>query len=384
MGSSSPSGELIPPPAERDDTHKVYSIAIACIVLGVLGSVIIGTRLRYRVRTKTIGIDDYAIIPSSVLYIGWTVLTVYSPLAAGVGKPLHEITLAEYTIWFQSIIAATWLYPSMSTGIRVSIILFYYRMFAKGHGMSFTYVIWALLGLQAIYVVVFSILPAFICRPFRYAWLPIERAPYCSSNYWNALVIALYSVSLAFDIILLFFPIIPVSRLQMPLRKRIGVGVMFAFGASASIAASYKLAVYVVDMPRTQTRDPDWLKYLMSRYIPVQFDNYGVTVWIPGQLEPTLALLGASLPAIYPFCKTIMGRFAIKLSGDRSFNSFHAPFNSEAGRQCASRPGEGGRLGVPGTFHKLNESQVALQPLGSHHNSHNPRTNLHNYGPEAR
>ena len=40
------------------------------------------------------------------------------------------------------------------------------------------------------------------------------------------------------------------------------------------------------------------LQYEMSTLIPPQFDTYGRTFWIPSQVEPTVALIGTSLPAI--------------------------------------------------------------------------------------
>lgn len=40
------------------------------------------------------------------------------------------------------------------------------------------------------------------------------------------------------------------------------------------------------------------LQYEMSMLIPPQFDTYGRTFWIPSQVEPTVALIGTSLPAI--------------------------------------------------------------------------------------
>lgn len=40
------------------------------------------------------------------------------------------------------------------------------------------------------------------------------------------------------------------------------------------------------------------LNYEMSNLIPPQFDTYGVTFWIPSQVEPTVALIGASMPAL--------------------------------------------------------------------------------------
>lgn len=57
----------IPPPTEINDTHKVYSIAVACIVLGVLASLTVILRLIQRVRSRAFGLDDYAIIPGLVI-----------------------------------------------------------------------------------------------------------------------------------------------------------------------------------------------------------------------------------------------------------------------------------------------------------------------------
>ncbi len=61
-----PHDGLLPPPTEVNNTHKVYSIAIGCILMGIVGSAFVSARLWYRVRSKTLGIDDYAIIPAFV------------------------------------------------------------------------------------------------------------------------------------------------------------------------------------------------------------------------------------------------------------------------------------------------------------------------------
>lgn len=57
----------IPPPSKINDTHKVYSIAVACIILGVLASLTVILRLIQRVRSRAFGLDDYAIIPGLVI-----------------------------------------------------------------------------------------------------------------------------------------------------------------------------------------------------------------------------------------------------------------------------------------------------------------------------
>ena len=57
---------LLPPPTAIDNTHKVYSIAIACIVLGVIASLTVLSRLGVRLYSRAFGADDWAMIPALV------------------------------------------------------------------------------------------------------------------------------------------------------------------------------------------------------------------------------------------------------------------------------------------------------------------------------
>ena len=126
---------------------------------------------------------------------------------------------------------ATWLYPAMTASIRVSILLFYSRVFGTT-SRYMRYAIWLLLPMQAIYLIVFSTLPAFICRPLYMAWHPLERQHYFNDWYYYYTQVALYSVSMVFDAILLFLPLYAIWKLQMPLSKRLGVSLIFILGAA--------------------------------------------------------------------------------------------------------------------------------------------------------
>ena len=119
----------------------------------------------------------------------------------------------------------------MSTAIRVSILLFYYRIFATP-GARLNMVIKALIGLHLVYLIVYSIMPAFICRPLYMAWHPIERNFYFRDWYYYYTQVALYSTSMSLDIILLVLPLYPVWQLQMPLKRRASVSVIFMLGAA--------------------------------------------------------------------------------------------------------------------------------------------------------
>lgn len=67
--------------------------------------------------------------------------------------------------------------------------------------------------------------------------------------------------------------------------------------------------------------DPRWMTTQLSRVVPPQFDAYGYTFWIPSQVEPTVALIGTSLPA--------MSQALMKLSPQ--FKKFMATIGSTRG-----------------------------------------------------
>ncbi|CAG8960345.1 hypothetical protein HYFRA_00012419 [Hymenoscyphus fraxineus] len=294
---SDPLAGLIPPPTEVNNAHKVHSVAISCILLCVIASLTVFARLAVRISSERLGFDDYAIIPGTLLFIGWTVLAAYVNLNAGVGKPLWEITIAEYSLWYKGVVVSMWLYPIMSAAIRVSILCFYYRIFVTGNS-KLKLPLQILLATQFLYVFVFSVTPAFVCKPYHFAWDPLKHVLYCDDWYYYRTQVGLYSVSMALDAILFALPIVPLWKLKMPTKKRIGLIVIFLLGASSCIAASYKLGIFVNQMKFYVPTNATWLQHMMSRFIPGQWDKYGLTFWIPCQVEPTVALIGTSLPAL--------------------------------------------------------------------------------------
>lgn len=165
------------------------------------------------------------------MFIGWTILGVYANLAAGIGKPLTEVTVSEFSVWFKCLVAITFLYPWTSASIRVSILLFYRRIFEKGAGATRIWTLRVLMVAQGVYIIAFTFLPLPMCTPFYYAWDPLGRSSHCDLQYWYYVFEGQYAASLVLDACLLFYPMAPVLRLQMPLKKRLGVVFIFVLGA---------------------------------------------------------------------------------------------------------------------------------------------------------
>jgi hypothetical protein len=56
----------------------------------------------------------------------------------------------------------------------------------------------------------------------------------------------------------------------------------------------------------------------MSRAIPPQWDKYGYTFWIPTHVEPTVAIIGSSLPALRNHLQIPIKKLTSVISGSRS------------------------------------------------------------------
>jgi hypothetical protein len=156
-------------------------------------------------------------------------MAAYFNFHSGIGKPIGDITYSEFTTFFKGVFVAAWMYPAMSAMIRVSILLFYRRLFSNADS-KYRLIIWSLIILQGVYVIIFEVLPGFSCHPIKDAWDPLKRYTSCSMLYIDATE-ALYSVSLAFDVIILVFPIFVVWRLHMPNQRRVSASIVFILGA---------------------------------------------------------------------------------------------------------------------------------------------------------
>lgn len=76
----------------------------------------------------------------------------------------------------------------------------------------------------------------------------------------------------------------------------------------------------------------------MSRVIPPQWDKFGYTFWIPSQVEPTVAMIGSSLPALRTH---IFSRFQGLTSTLRSFwglkSTYTSGFSEDAAEERPKR-----------------------------------------------
>ncbi|KAF2011092.1 hypothetical protein BU24DRAFT_427301 [Aaosphaeria arxii CBS 175.79] len=125
----------------------------------------------------------------------------------------------------------------------------------------------------------------FACWPREKIWHP-HLYGRCIST--NASIIATSAINILSDFTILFLPLLSISRLQLPLKKKIGVSTVFAIGLFACIASILRL-YYSVKL--SQTHDITWAIAPVGMWSLAEF----ATVIIVGCFPP--------LPRLWKFLR---------------------------------------------------------------------------------
>lgn len=110
------------------------------------------------------------------------------------------------------------------TLIKVSLLLFYRRIFSTAQFRLRTNIVGALV---IAWLFINNFLAAFQCRPIRKAWLALTPG-HCIEPL--GLILGLQAGNTALDIIILALPVYAISKLQMSLAKKISVLAIFLLG----------------------------------------------------------------------------------------------------------------------------------------------------------
>lgn len=202
------------------------------------------------------------------MYVVWASLVVYTNFEGSLGVDAKDMTFKQIQITYrvsraikisrgshriitvlidQTTVISLWLYSPITTLIRVSILLFYKRLFASTIS-AIAVAIWVLLVMQVLFCLVLIILPAVRPTPLSLLWDP-HRIPGNTEFYawYSVLQMGTYIVSLVFDVAIFILPIFPIVSLRLPILKRVTTGLIFLVGAGYLDFCSPRLLVLTGD-----------------------------------------------------------------------------------------------------------------------------------------
>ncbi|TRX97265.1 hypothetical protein FHL15_002059 [Xylaria flabelliformis] len=287
--------QVFGPPPVGIDLQAKQETAIIVVAIGSTAFATIALGLRIWARNfQRFGMmaDDYLMVVALIFTYGTLVITI---LGAQAGAGRHVWALHP---------------PEVANIFRLSILLFYRRLFERGStwfhirlGFAAFFTTGYLLSIWAV--------AAALCNPVEFFWTKFLGATGTCLDI-NASFLSLTVLNLVADLLVLVVPIPEILALQMTRKKKIGVcGVMLLGGLVCVVSAVRIWAFYRF----TVEADLTW----------VQAD-----VFLLSSVEPSFGIVSACLPSLRPLYRRARAKITGKDSHGSSAGTWYA--NSKASR----------------------------------------------------
>jgi hypothetical protein len=150
-------------------------------------------------------------------------------IRSGFGRNIWDITpFSTITRFYQFFQALAVTYKIQISLAKISVCLFLLRIF---QARTFRYIAYALIGINAAIGITWALVDSFRCLPTRLIWLGWKNEePGQCINFINSTLVNCL-VNIFVDSILILMPVYEVIKLQLPLRKKLTVGLMFVVGS---------------------------------------------------------------------------------------------------------------------------------------------------------
>ena len=160
----------------------------------------------------------------------------------GLGQDMWKVPFSDitFTLYFFWISEST--YFALIGFIKIQFLLFYLHIFPD---KNFRRVVWGVIAFNLTSMIAFVFSSIFLCSPVSFAWTQWDGEHHgtCSNN--NSLSYANASISILLDFVALSLPLPQIWRLQLSLRKKIGVLLMFSVGAFVTVVSILRLRSFV-------------------------------------------------------------------------------------------------------------------------------------------
>ncbi|KAL8815758.1 MAG: hypothetical protein Q9223_005138 [Gallowayella weberi] len=285
---------------------NAWKVSVAdCVGLGLV-SIVIAARCVTKLRiTKSPGWEDFIAVVTWLMFVAFTTLDFVQRFRYGAGRHTWDLPPEYYNGYFRIGVARSYLYVLGTMLAKLSLLLFLYRIFRVER--KFQIAAWALGTILVVWTVISFCLMIFACRPLKASWditAQLDPKTKCKPAAYNTLNIQ-GICNILTDFGLLFLPIPMVWRLQMSLKKKLGVAAVFATGAF--ICAIAIVRQYIVWT--TPKANDNW-KAVKS------------TIWM--SVEFSMSIVVSCLPALAPFFKQFSELASLVPSSIRSKFSSHS------------------------------------------------------------
>ncbi|KAF6836211.1 CFEM domain-containing protein [Colletotrichum musicola] len=163
-------------------------------------------------------------------------------LSLGLGKDIWTLRPEKITQFLKLVFVTQIFYISGLCLIKASIIFFYLRIFPS---VRFRRVVWATQGFNILLAVLYLILTFTQCDPLPLYWTGWDGQQAGACRDFNKLVLSHVGFNMALDVWMLALPLTQLYKLNMRLRKKIGIILMFSVGIFLTAVSAIRIQTVV-------------------------------------------------------------------------------------------------------------------------------------------
>ncbi|KAF2398132.1 hypothetical protein EJ06DRAFT_523486 [Trichodelitschia bisporula] len=319
MGAPTPAEMAAWPLPNYVNPETRKTALFVCIGIGIgFALPLVLSRIFIRLRMKgKLGADDWVIVAAmiQILSIGSNALAVYGTHFGG-GYHLWDVKPQWVPIFRKIAMAGAILFNTLVVLPKISVCLTYLRLFPSRLNRYFCIILIVfMIGL----CLSTDLVTIFQCRPVKSYWDATVTAEYCVDP--PAFNLTTGSLNSFTDLLSYLWPIQFLLRVQIPLRQRLGICLLFALGCSVTVAGLVRLY------------------YVHKTLAGWEYFYDGAAIWASSSIEANFGIVFACLHAIKPLMKGLTGAL---------FNVYGSGRPSR--RQYNNRPSGQDEKDIPMTF----------------------------------
>ncbi|KAF4848631.1 hypothetical protein CGCSCA4_v004822 [Colletotrichum siamense] len=244
--------------AERLDSVRVSATACGVTVadntalpryltgiLFALPTVFIGIRILNKILNPLPwGADDFMAIIGYVCTIPLVPL-IYRSLDIGLGDPVWTVAPTKMVEFLQMLFATQILYVVGLMTLKASVLFFFLRIFPT---RGFRKIVWVTHGLNFLVGLIYIILTFAQCRPLSLYWTGWDKNESYKNERcldFNKFILSHAIINIILDVWMLILPLTQLYKLNLVLRKKIGVMLMFSVGLFLTAVSAIRIHTMV-------------------------------------------------------------------------------------------------------------------------------------------
>ena len=223
-------------------------------------------------------LDDWTILATLVVGTACTAATIGGTIKHGLGKDLWTLEPKEITTMLLYFDVVASLYFSSLTLLKLSIILFYIKIFPSEGAQR---LLKGTAAFTLVWGITYVIIAIFQCHPISYFWNKWDGLHKGTCLNINVITSSNAGISIVLDFWSLGIPLWQLRGLRMHWKKKISVALMFGVGTFVTIVSILRLQALVHFAKSTNV---SWEFYDVSMWSTIEL-GVGV-MWSVNTLSP--------------------------------------------------------------------------------------------------